>query len=100
VAISLSFTGSPIHPPSRCSHYEPARLGIPRWISETSELRHHPAIINKIARVTILRKSGDKSRIRDKLWNIIHHVMKGEVMTMVLFMMKQLNDLKMTRIKI
>lgn len=80
-------------------YYEPARLGIPRWIGETSELRHHPAVINKIARVTILQKSGDKSRIRDKLWNIIHHVMKGEVMTMVLFMMKQLNDLKMDKNK-
>jgi hypothetical protein len=46
-------------------------------------------------RVTILTKSGDKSRIRDKFWNIIDHVMKGEVMNIVLFMTRQLNDLKM-----
>lgn len=29
-------------------------------------LRHHPAIINKISRVTILSKSGDKIKTRDK----------------------------------
>jgi hypothetical protein len=52
-------------------------------------------VINKIAIVTILPKSGDKSKIRDKFWNIIHHVMNGEVMNVVLFMMRQLNDLKM-----
>jgi hypothetical protein len=77
--------------------YEPARLGIPRRFGETAGLRHHPAVINKIARVTILPKSGDKSKIRDKLWNIIHHVMNGEVMNIVLFMMRQLNDLKMDK---
>jgi hypothetical protein len=77
--------------------YEPARLGIPRRFGETAGLRHHPAVINKIARVIILPKSGDKSKIRDKLWNIIHHVMNGEVMNVVLFMMRQLNDLKMDK---
>jgi hypothetical protein len=44
-------------------YYEPARLGIPRRFGETPGLRHHPTVINKIARVTILSKSGDKSRI-------------------------------------
>jgi hypothetical protein len=77
--------------------YEPARLGIPRRFGETAGLRHHPAVINKIARVTILPKSGHKSKIRDKLWNIIHHVIYGEVMNVVLFMMRQLNDLKMDK---
>jgi hypothetical protein len=77
--------------------YEPARLGIPRRFGETAGLRHHPAVINKIARVTILPKSGDKSKIRDKFWNIIHHIMNGEVMNIVLFMMRQLNDLKMDK---
>jgi hypothetical protein len=78
-------------------YYEPARLGIPRRFGETPGLRHHPAVINKIARVNILPKSGDKSKIRDKFWNIIDHVMKGEVMNVVLFMMRQLNDLKMDK---
>jgi hypothetical protein len=77
--------------------YEPARLGIPRRFGDTAGLRHHPAVINKIARVTILPKSGDKSKIRDKFWNIIHHIMNGEVMNVVLFMMRQLNDLKMDK---
>jgi hypothetical protein len=77
--------------------YEPARLGIPRRFDETLGLRHHPAVINKIARVTILPKSGDKSKIRDKFWNIIHHIMNGKVMNVVLFMMRQLNDLKMDK---
>jgi hypothetical protein len=69
-------------------YYEPARLGIPRRFGETPGLCHHPAIINKIARVTILPKTGDKRRIRDKFWNIIDHIMKGEVMDGVLFMMR------------
>jgi hypothetical protein len=77
--------------------YEPARLGIPRRFGETPGLRHHPAVINKIARVTILPKSEDKSKIKDKFWNIIHHIMNGEVMNVVLFMMRQLNDLKMDK---
>jgi hypothetical protein len=34
--------------------YEPARLDIPRRFEETVGVRHHPAVINKIARVTIL----------------------------------------------
>jgi hypothetical protein len=47
-------------------YYEPARLSIPSRFGETPGLRHHPAVINKISRVTILPKSGDKSKIRDK----------------------------------
>jgi hypothetical protein len=47
--------------------------------------------------VTILPKSGDKSRIQDKFCNIIDHVMKEEVMDVVLFMMRQLNDPKMDK---
>jgi hypothetical protein len=78
-------------------YYEHVRLGIPRLFGETSGLRHHPTVINKIVRVTILPKSGDKSKIRDKFWNIIDHVMKGEVMNVVLFMMRQLNDLKVDK---
>jgi hypothetical protein len=58
-------------------YYEPTRLGISRRFGETPGLRHHPAVINKIVRVTILPKRGDKSKIRDKFQNIIDHVMKG-----------------------
>jgi hypothetical protein len=78
-------------------YYKLARLGIPRRFGETPRLRHHPAVINKIARVTILPKSGNKSKIKDKSWNIIDHVMKGDVMNVVLFMMRQLNGFKMDK---
>lgn len=43
--------------------YEPAHLGIPRVIGGTQGLRHHPAVINKIARVTFMPKSGNKDTI-------------------------------------
>jgi hypothetical protein len=56
-----------------------------------------PDVINKIARVSILPKSGDKGRTRDKFWNVIHHEMNSEVMDVVTFMMRLLNDLKWTR---
>jgi hypothetical protein len=46
-------------------YYELARLGISRRLRETPGLRHHPAVINKIVRVTILPKSGDKRKIKD-----------------------------------
>jgi hypothetical protein len=42
------------------------RLRIPRRFGETTRFRHHRAVINKIARVSILPKSGDKSKIREK----------------------------------
>lgn len=58
------------------------RLGISRRFGETPELRNHPTVINKIARVTILPKS------RDKFWNIIHHIMNGEVTDVVTFMLR------------
>jgi hypothetical protein len=68
-------------------------MNLPGWVflgvlERLQGLRHHPAVINKIDRVTILPKSGDKSKIRDNFWNIIDHVMKGEVMNVVLFMMR------------
>ena len=34
-------------------YYEPTRLGIPRRFGETLGLHHHPAVINKIAGVTM-----------------------------------------------
>lgn len=78
-------------------YYDQVRLGISRRFGETLGRRHHPTMINKIVRVTILLKSGDKSKIRNKFWNIILQVMNGEVTNVVLFMMKQLNDLKMDK---
>jgi hypothetical protein len=56
-----------------------------------------PTVINKIFRVVILPKSGNKSKIRDKFWNIIHHITNDEVMDVVLFMMRQPNNLNMDK---
>jgi hypothetical protein len=56
-----------------------------------------PTVINKIFRVVILPKSGDKNKIRDKFWNIIHHITNDEVMDVVLFMMRQPNNLNMDK---
>ena len=69
-------------------------MGIPIVVGTTTGLRHHPAVINKIAHVTILPKSGDRSKVRDKFWNIIYHVMNGEVMDVVTFMMDHVSNLK------
>ena len=44
-------------------YYEPANVGIPRVFGGTQGLRHHPAVINKIARVTFMPKSGNKDKI-------------------------------------
>jgi len=45
-------------------YYEPANVGIARVFGGTQGLRHHPAVINKIARVTFMPKSGNKDKIR------------------------------------
>jgi hypothetical protein len=57
----------------------------------------HQNLLSQMARGPFSLQSGDKSKIRDKFWNIIHHIMNGEVMNVVIFMMRQLNDLKMDK---
>ena len=44
--------------------YEPTNVGIDREFGCTQGLRHHPVVINKIARVTFMPKSGNKDKIR------------------------------------
>jgi len=39
-------------------YYESAHLSIARNFGATQGLRHHPAVINKIVRVTFMPKSG------------------------------------------
>ena len=58
-------------------YYEPANVGIAREIGRTQSLRHHLAVINKIARVTFMPKSGNKNKVRGLYWNVISHVMNG-----------------------
>jgi hypothetical protein len=57
-------------------------------------LRHHPIAINKIARVTFMPKGGARGEIRDKYWNVIHHIMFSKKFDVVKFMMNQLVLLK------
>jgi hypothetical protein len=66
----------------------PHKLGNPKG------LRHHPALMNKIARVTFLPKAGNRDAIRDKFWSIIHHIIYREKFDVVKFMMNQLAVLK------
>jgi hypothetical protein len=66
----------------------PHKLGNPKG------LRHHPALINKIAQVTFLPKACNRDAIRDKFWNIIHHIIYREKFDVVKFMMNQLAVLK------
>jgi len=58
-------------------YYEPAHLGIARSFGGIQGLRHHPAVINKIVRVTFMPKSGNKDKIRGLYWNVISHIMNG-----------------------
>ena len=44
-------------------YYEPANVGIARVFGGIQDLRHHPAVINKIVRVTSMSKSGNKDKI-------------------------------------
>ncbi|XP_072150636.1 uncharacterized protein [Setaria viridis] len=74
--------------------YEPARIGITRVFGKTTGRRHHPAVINKIARATVMPKSGNKDRVRFKYWNFINHVMFGHKVNVVALMIDQMADKK------
>ena len=52
-------------------YYDPANVGIDREFGRTQGLRHHPTVINKIARVTFMPKSGNKNKVRGLYWNVI-----------------------------
>jgi len=76
-------------------NYEPANVGIARMFGGTQGLRHHPAVINKIARVTFMPKSGNKDKIRGLYWNVISHVMNGNRINIISLIMDQLADLRL-----
>jgi hypothetical protein len=76
-------------------YYEPAHLGIARSFGGTQGLRHHPAVINKIARVTFMPKSGNKDKIRGLYWNVISHIMNGNRIDVIALIMDQLADLRL-----
>ena len=76
-------------------HYEPAHVGIPRSFGGIQGLRHHPAVINKIARVTFMPKSGNEDKIRGLYWNVISHVINGNRINIIALMMDQLAYLRL-----
>ena len=76
------------------NYYEPTNFGIPRVFGGTQGLRHHPAVINKIARVTFMPKSGNKDKVRGLYWNVIAHVMNGQKIVVIALIMDQLADLR------
>jgi len=75
--------------------YEPAHLGIARVFGGTQGLRHHLAVINKIARVTFMPKNGNKDKVRGWYWNAISHVMHGNRINVIALIMDQLADLRL-----
>jgi hypothetical protein len=74
--------------------YEPARSGIRTHVGKVTGLRHHPAILNKIARVTIMPKSGNREDIRHKYWNLISHIMYREKVNVISLILDQMADMK------
>ena len=56
-------------------------------------LRHHPIVVNKIARVTFMSKSGNKDKVRGLYWNLISHAMHGNKVDIIVLIMDQLADL-------
>jgi hypothetical protein len=76
-------------------YYKPTNVGIPRMFGGIQGLRHHPAVINKIARVTFMPKSGNKDKIRGHYWNIISHVMNGNRINVIALILDQLADLRL-----
>jgi len=75
-------------------YYEPANVGIARMFGGTQGLRHHLAVINKIARVTFMPKSGNMDKIRGIYWNVISHIMNGNRINIIALIMDQLADLR------
>jgi len=75
--------------------YESARSGIRRSFGKTHGLKHHPAVINKIARVTFMPKSGNKDKVRGLYWNVISHVMNGDKINIIALIMDQMAELRL-----
>ena len=61
----------------------------------TQGLRHHPAVIKKIARVIFMPKSGNKDKVRGFYWNVISHVMNENRINVIALIMDQLVYLRL-----
>jgi len=52
-------------------------------------------VINKIARVTFMPKSGNKDKVCGLYWNLISHVMNGNKINIIALIMDQMADLRL-----
>jgi hypothetical protein len=75
--------------------YKSARSGIRRSLGKTHGLKHHLAVINKIARVTFMPKSENKDKVRDLYWNVISHIMNGDKINIIALIMDQMAELRL-----
>jgi len=75
--------------------YESARSGIRRSFGKTHGLKHHPAVINKIPRVTFMPKSENKDKVRGLYWNVISHIMNGSKISIIALIMDQMAELRL-----
>jgi hypothetical protein len=87
--------GNPLDENDYPVYCEPANVGIPRMFGGIHGLRHHPSVINKIARVTLMPKSGNKEKVRGHYWNVISHVMNGNRINVIALIMDQLAYLRL-----
>lgn len=76
--------------------YEPARIGIPVKYGTPTGLRHHPAAINRIIRHTFMPKSGNKDKIREFYWNVIHYIMTGTKFNVVKMIFELMDEKRMS----
>jgi ABC-type cobalt transport system substrate-binding protein len=75
-------------------YYEPPRTGIHGVFEKSIGLRHHPAIILKIARAKVLPKSGFKDGSVGWHRNFVKHVMNNTRMDVVALIMSELQRKK------
>ena len=70
--------------------YEPAYKGIHRYFGHTNGLKHHPAVLNKISRATIIPKSY-KENFLGFTRNFVHRILHGYKVDVVNLIMEQLS---------
>ena len=54
------------------------------------------AVVNKIVRATFSHKSGNSDVIRDHYWNIIYHILNHRTTDVFTFMLKEIDDIRVS----
>lgn len=71
-------------------------MGFECSIGHVRGLRHHPAVINKVASATFMPKGGNDDTVRGHYWNVIHHFMYRHKINIPRLMLKQMNELTLS----